>query len=489
VLRSVFDVSAMSDSIIEKAFQDSRALLRQRNQDHVFRWWDELTTSKKRHLLDDIRSIPWGIIDPLLASPQSLQADDPISNELSPPRVHPHNPTPDLADLYAEAVETGRRMISEGKVAAFTVAGGQGTRLGFEGPKGTVPVTPVKMKTLFQLFAEMIHTVRERYEVGIAWYIMTSPATHERTMSFLQEHEFFGLPTDDVVVFPQQMLPLFDSDGYILMKSKHRLWLGPDGHGGSLKALAHSGALADLSARAVKVISYFQIDNPMVKPFDPLFIGLHATTHSEMSTKVATKTHDKERVGNVCVQGGSTVVIEYSQPHFLQDYAHQRNPDGSRRFDAGNLAIHLLDVSFLDRILAQRFELPYHRARKKVKWINEKGVECEPVEENAYKYETFVFDALPLAQNPLVLEVDRMEEFSPVKNASGADSVDTSIADQVHRAARWLEAAGVEVPRASNGAPEVTLEIAPSLALDASDLLAHIERLPKLQRGDKIYLD
>ena len=476
----------MDAGSLDSRYKTCLATLRERNQEHVLRWWDELATGERSQLLDDIESIPWDTVDPLCQSSPSCQSDTPQPGELSPPNVYPQSPTRDLESLYVEAAELGRQLIRDGKVAAFTVAGGQGTRLGFEGPKGAVTVSPVREKTLFQLFAEMIRTVRTRYEVDVPWYIMTNPANHEQTVGFLKEHDFFGIAESDVVLFSQEMLPTFDFQGRMLLENKHRLALAPDGHGGSLKALVQCGALADLRARGIEVVSYFQVDNPLVKPFDPLFIGLHAKTESEMSTKVASKTHDLERVGNVCVQNGSVVVIEYS--NFPEELAHELSSDGSRRYDVGNLAIHLLDVSFLDRVIGQRFALPYHRARKKVKCGDANGHVHEPAEANAEKLETFVFDALAFARNPLLLEVDRAEEFSPVKNKTGEDSLETAVRDQVRRAARWLEAAGVEVPREPGGEPDVTIEIAPAYALEADDVKRHDLSSLTLRDAETIYL-
>ena len=476
----------MDDGSLDLRYKTCLATLRERNQEHVLRWWDDLTTGERSQLLQDIESIPWDTVDPLCHSSPSPQSDTPQPGELSPPNVHPRHPTRDLERLYVEAAELGRQIIRDGKVAAFTVAGGQGTRLGFEGPKGAVTVSPVREKTLFQLFAEMIRTVRTRYEVGVPWYIMTNPANHEQTVGFLKDHDYFGIPESDIVLFSQAMLPTFDFQGRMLLEDKHRLALAPDGHGGSLKALVQCGALDDLKARGIEVISYFQVDNPLVKPFDPLFIGLHAKTESEMSTKVASKTHDRERVGNVCVRNGSVVVIEYS--NFPENLAREVNSDGSRKFDVGNLAIHLLDVSFLDRIISQRFELPYHRAKKTVTCMDEKGFLRTPGKPNAVKLETFVFDAIPHARNPLLLEVDRAEEFSPVKNAKGEDSVETAVRHQIYRAVRWLEAAGVEIPRKPDGEPDITIEIAAAYALEAEDVKRHVSSSLTLRDAETIYL-
>ena len=198
-------------------------------------------------------------------------------------------PRPGQERDYEAARRIGQDLIRRGKVAAFTVAGGQGTRLGIDGPKGAVPVTPVGDRTLFEIFAKTVKAVRDRHGVGVPWYIMTSPANHQQTIAFMESHDYFGLPVGDVMLFSQAMLPAFDQAGRVIPAAKDALALAPDGHGGSLKALVASGALADMQARGVEILSYFQVDNPLVKPFDPLFVGLHAQTGSEMSTKVAKK--------------------------------------------------------------------------------------------------------------------------------------------------------------------------------------------------------
>jgi len=472
---------------IERRHERCLAALQERGQQHVLRWWDELGPAERDHLLSEIESIPWEIVDPLMASHVLERPEHAIPAGLAPPDVYPRQPEPEQKALYERAVASGKKLIQAGKVAAFTVAGGQGTRLGLDGPKGAVPVTPLREKTLFQLFAEMIRAARGRYKAQIPWYIMTNPLNHVQTVGFLKEHDFFGLPENDIVLFPQEMLPAFDLSGRMLLADKHRLALAPDGHGGSLKALVKSGALEDLRSRGVEIISYFQVDNPLVKPFDPLFIGLHAETGSEMSTKVTPKADDLERVGNVCLDKGKVTVVEYTD--FPDELAHARDEDGSRRFDAGNLAIHLLDPAFVDRIISQRFQLPYRRAEKSVTCVDEAGRLHTPAEANAVKLETFVFDALPLARNPLLLEVDRAEEFSPVKNLTGADSLESSKRDQVARACRWLESAGVDVPRRPDGEPDMTVAISPLFALDEEDVWAKRGRVPVLTPGDAVYLE
>ncbi len=463
-----------------------RAELRARNQDHVLRFWPDLSDPERDQLLTDIESVPWTALDPIIATHVLATPRRAIPADPTAPRVYPVRPAPALRDVYEEARENGDSLLRAGKVAALTVAGGQGTRLGFDGPKGCLQVTPVRHKSLFQLFAETVLAARRRFAAAIPWYVMTSAANHATTVEYFEAHGSFGLPRSDVFFFQQGMLPAFDFAGRLLMEERHRLALAPDGHGGSLKALVGSGGLRDMQNRGVERISYFQIDNPLVKPFDPLFIGLHAGTESEMSTKVTPKSDDLERVGNVCVVDGKTQVIEYSE--LPESLAHARNADGLRTFNAANLAVHLLDVAFVDRVIAHSFQLPFRRAEKIVPFVDEHGVLQRPDKPNAVKLETFVFDVLPLARNAMVFEVERAEEFSPVKNVTGADSLETSRRDQIARAARWLGAAGVTVPRGPDGEPAVALEIAPSYAMDAQDLRAQRPPQP-FDTGEPVYLE
>ncbi|MFN0055866.1 MAG: UTP--glucose-1-phosphate uridylyltransferase [Planctomycetales bacterium] len=481
------DGGLMTQELNER-YRACRERLESRGQGHLLRWWDELDAEARRHLLGEIESIPWGVIDPLLESHVRARPVEVPMDDLAPPATWRREPAPEQEPLYRAAADRGAQLIADGKVGAFTVAGGQATRLGFDGPKGAMTITPVREKSLFQLFAETIAAVQARYGVRIPWYIMTSPANHRQTLGFLSDHEYFGLPKQDVMLFNQRMLPSCDFQGRMLLSDRSHLALAPDGHGGALKSLSLSGALRDMQERGVEIVSFFQVDNPLVAPFDPLFIGLHRLTGSELSTKVARKASDFERVGNVCLAGGKVVVVEYS--NFPAELATVRQPDGRRRFDCGNLAIHLLERSFIERIVGREFELPFHRSEKSVTWLDEHGRErsSAPETPNAVKLETYVFDALPLASNPLLLEVERGEEFSPVKNAAGNDSVATAVRDQVRRAARWLEAAGATIPRTSAGEPAVTLEIAPAYALTQDEFLRRGPHPMALQSGEAVYL-
>ena len=367
-----------------------------------------------------------------------------LPDEYEPASYFPLEPESDEdRKLYAQARVMGAELITQGKVAAFTVAGGQGTRLGYDGPKGTLPVSPVKNKSLFQIFAEQILGVNRKYSTVIPWYIMCSPLNHDATVEFFKENRFFGLKEVDVKFFIQGVMPATNFEGKLLAASKDSLALSPNGHGGSLKALIDSGSIADMKARGVEHISYFQVDNPLISIVNPLFIGLHALKNSDMSSRSLTKTGPFEKLGNFVIADEKLSIIEYSD--LPEERAKETDDNGRLRYRAGSPAIHIMRRDFIEQFADASLKLPFHRVEKKVPYINECGEVITPETPNAVKFETFVFDALPLAKNPIILEADRAQEFSPVKNKTGVDSLESSQADQIKRAANWLREIGAIV--------------------------------------------
>jgi UDP-N-acetylglucosamine/UDP-N-acetylgalactosamine diphosphorylase len=281
-------------------------------------------------------------------------------------------------------------------------------------------------------------------------------------------------------------LPNFSFNGKILLTDKTEITCSPDGHGGSLKSLHKSGALNDMKKRGVEYISYWQVDNPLVKLFDPLFIGLHAFEEAEMSSKALTKTGPKEKIGNFCLSDNKVTVIEYSD--FPDALAEKRNPDGSLTFDLGSIGIHIINTSFVEKLNSKGFALPLHRAEKKISHVDLKGNLVEPLKPNGIKLETFVFDALSLASKSIILQTIRSEEFAPTKNATGVDSAPVTRRMMSERAAAWLESAGVTIPRKPDGALDCLLEIAPGFALEKDDIEAKLNQIPNIKPGDTIYL-
>lgn len=455
-----------------------RRTLKSVGQSHVLHFFNDLDDAGKAQLLDQIECIDWPEVARLVESHVKAKPRFELPDNIEPAPFYPRTPTGELNDKYRQAREAGEKLIREGKVAAFTVAGGQGTRLGWDAPKGTFPATPIRKLPLFGVLAEYIIRAQEKWDATIPWYIMTSPANDAPTRDFLEDHDYFDLDDRNIMLFPQAMMPALDMrTGKALLAAKDSLALSPNGHGGSLKALYTSGAIDDMKQRGVEQISYVQIDNPLVKVIDPLFIGLHALDGAQMSSKMLPKAFPKEKLGNFCMVDGRVTVIEYSD--LPDELAEQRTADGELRFRAGSIAIHLIRVDFVESLNSGGgFALPFHRAEKKVPCVDLESAEAvEPDTANAVKLETFVFDALPLCGKSIIYETDRVEEFAPIKNADApkgepiaVDSPASSITLQIERAARWLEQNDVAVTRDDDGKVEGVVEICNATAIEPSDL-------------------
>ncbi len=444
-------------------------------------------SSSSAELFKQVQTLDWDELKSALNECVFKKDAVGLPNEYGPASYFPLVPeSHDQEELYDRAFKHGEDMIRAGKTAAFTVAGGQGTRLGYEGPKGTLPVSPIKNKPLFQLFAEQIRGIAEKYEVTIPWYIMCSPLNLEATTSHFKKNNYYGLGKENLQFFTQGVMPATDFDGNLLLASQDNLALSPNGHGGSLKALIDSGSITDMAQRGVEHVSYFQVDNPLVSIINPLFIGLHDLQTSDMSSRSLTKTGPFEKLGNFVSTGDRISIIEYSD--LPEEKALEKEEDGRIKYRAGSPAIHILRRDFIEQFASGEIKLPYHRAEKKVAHLNENGDLVTPEKPNAVKFETFVFDALPLAKNPLILEADRLEEFSPVKNKTGIDSLESSRSDQSKRARRWLEKAGYTVSE------ESTVEISPrtfpsALDLQGADLQQYDLDSKIIYLGDEIRAD
>jgi len=435
-----------------------------------------------------IEQIDFNSLDSKINEYVKNSAPTKLPSKIEPAPVYTAAPqTLEQKEKFAKAKKLGSELLSKGKVAAFVVAGGQGTRLGFDGPKGDFKVSPIKNKSLFRIFAESIKAAGKKYNFAPKWYIMTSPLNYEPTRKIFKDNNYFGLGEQGVFFFQQGTEVNYSMDGKILLAEKGAIAESPDGHGGSLKAIYKSGAAADMEKHGIEYISYYQVDNPLINIFDPLFIGLHAMDEAEMSSKYLTKCGPLEKVGNFCLADGKVTVIEYSD--LPDELANKKNPDGSLVFSLGSIAIHIISRTFIERLNAKGFALPYHRAVKKIPYVDiQNGEKIQPQKPNGIKLETFVFDALPLAKKSIILETIRSEEFAPVKNAEGADSPAVTKTMMTERSAKWLESAGVNIPKKADGSIDCVIEISPAFALSAEDVVAKKPNL-KIAPGQNIYLD
>src|ERR1017187_6495167 len=450
---------------------------RRAGQGQVFAFFDRLPAESQARLLSEAAEIDLGEVDRLVRTLVAEGASRTVDLEgLSPApyeRLPSHGGDP---AAWSRAKAAGETALRSGRVAAFTVAGGQGTRLGYDGPKGTFPVTPVLRRSLFQVFAWKILAAGGRFWRPLPRFIMNSHPNHPQNEAFFEEQGPFALARARVHFFRQGRMPAVDFSGKILLETEGSLALSPDGHGGSLRALERSGALDLMASEGIDTLSYFQVDNPLVRCVDAAFIGWHLTRGSEMSSKTVPKAYPEEKLGHFCVRGGELVVIEYSDlPLALQ---RERDPStGALRYEAGSIAIHVIDREFIQRMARGADGLPFHRADKKISTVDADGREVRPGKANGVKFELFVFDALPSARRPVVVETSRADGFPPVKTAEGGDAPAPCRPDQLRQFARWIRSVGASVPTDSTGLPEAPLEVSPLFGYDEGSFAESWSRL------------
>jgi UDP-N-acetylglucosamine/UDP-N-acetylgalactosamine diphosphorylase len=441
-------------------FEHATDILHRHGQGHVLRFWERLDAAARAALLAQIAALDFESIarmrGMLAAAGGAAAAGEPTPADVV---------TLD-ATTRAAAIARGEAELRAGRVGVLLVAGGQGSRLGYDGPKGAYVIGPASDATLFHYHARKTLALARRHGVRVPLYIMTSDTNDAATRAHFEQRAFFGLPRDDVFFFMQGMWPALDASGRIILDAPGHIFMSPDGHGGTLSALAASGGLADMERRNLTTVFYFQVDNPLVEVADPAFIGLHLLERADISIKVCAKREPQEGLGVVVMRDGRCEMVEYSE--LTDEQKNRRAPDGELVFHYGSVAIHVFSLPFLRREALR--PLPLHLAHKKIPTCAEDGTVVKPAANTGYKFEKFIFDVLPEAKRVVNLAFDRADEFSPVKNAAGLDSPETCRRDLQAKWARWMAAAGVTLPPGAAGAPALPLEIDPAYALDAEEL-------------------
>ncbi len=439
-------------------------------QQHVLYFYDELAPDAREQLDRQLSGVDLHLLHQLTNNTHAAPDWAAMARRATPPPAVRLEDREAAFISAAAARRAGEEVLRAGRAAAILVAGGQGTRLGFDHPKGMFPLGPVSGHALFQILIEKVVATARRYNASVPLYVMTSPATHEETVAYLTAHDRFGLPADDLRVFCQGTMPAVDAaTGKLILAAKDSLALAPDGHGGMLEAMNRSGVQEHARERGISLFCYGQVDNPLLQFCHPELIGYHVLAESEMTTQVVRKATPLERVGNVVMVDGKMHIIEYSD--LPEDVALQRNPDDTLHIWAGSIAVHVFDAAFLWRISYRADVLPFHRAHKQVAYVDAQGARHTPTAPNAFKFERFIFDLLPRAHNAIVVEGETAEVFAPVKNADGAatDTPTTARNAMIRLHTRWLQAAGAQI---ADGTP---VEISPLWALDAEQVAERLE--------------
>jgi len=464
-----------------EALADLKAKYTEAGQEHVLNFYDSLNTQDKAALYQQLSGFNPAYINEITKRALSETTSD--SPDVLEPL--PESCQASILDSSADSIHkwysAGLDLISKNKVAVVLMAGGQGTRLGSSAPKGCYDIGLPSHKSLFQIQAERIRKVQELAAkkaggVGSAvvpWYVMTSGPTHQPTKQFFKENKYFGLDEANVTIFDQGVLPCISNQGKILLESKGKVAVAPDGNGGIYQALVVSGVLEDMRKRGIEHIHAYCVDNCLVKVADPVFIGFSSSLDVDVATKVVRKRDATESVGLILCKNGKPDVVEYSEIDKATAEAQDPKQPGILKFRAANIVNHYYSFRFLESIPQWAHKLPHHIARKKIPFADTKtGETVKPDTPNGIKLEQFVFDVFPML--PLdkfaCMEVRREDEFSPLKNARGKfqDDPDTSKRDIMAQGQRWAAAAGATV--VADGGIEVSPLISYVSCFDAPSI-------------------
>lgn len=443
---------------------DSRQIhahLRACGQDHLLRFYAELSDAERASLLLQLQDIDFEHIRSLTESSAGPDVCD--ANALNV------EPMPVLGNHRAQrhVLDAGRQALTRGQVGVLIVAGGEGSRLGFDGPKGCFPLGPIEDTSLYQWLLERVVASSRQFGVDVPVYLMTSPSTHSATQEFLNAADWFGIPPSCRHIFCQGTMPVVDDQGRVLLESKSRVCVSPDGHGGVIPALLRQGLLESMRERGIEHLFYCQVDNPVAPLLDAGVIGEHVLNGSQVTVLSVEKTEAAERAGTVVSIDGRMHVIEYSL--IPASIAACTDDTGRLKYRAANTGIHLFRADFLMQQAQELASLPFHSARKCVRHIDDQGSVIEPAEPNAVKFERFVFDVFPRAESTLVIEVDRTRHFLPLKDARSTETGPEAVRNCLSRLHRdWLQHCEIDVPQ------DAMVEISPLLATSAEQLADRI---------------
>ena len=392
--------------------------LKKYSQEHLLNGYDKLDESKQKKLLNQIENIDFELINSLY---QNSQKEVQIPETQITPIEYLDKEK--LNGYYKSFQETGEKAIRSGKLAAVTMAGGQGTRLGHNGPKGTFDTGLDSHKSLFELLSDSLKEQGKKYDVTIPWFIMTSEENNNDTVDFFAKHKFFGYEKDkNIFFFKQGELPMVDTEGKILIGEDGLIKEAADGHGGIYEALVKNGMTNKMRELGVEWIFIGGVDNCLVKMVDPVLMGIAIQKHVTAAGKSVVKANPGEKVGVFCKKNGRPSVVEYTE--ISKDMAEATDERGELIYGESHILCNLFNIDAVERM--GRTPLPYHTAFKKATYIDKNGNKVVPDGPNAYKFEAFLFDAFGELDDMAILRVKREEEFAPVKNATGTDSPETA---------------------------------------------------------------
>lgn len=390
--------------------------LKKYGQEHLLKFYDNLDENKKEKLLEQIENIDFELINSLYDSTKGNAKKD--NAKIEPiDFIDKYK----LNDKYKYYEEIGKKAIKAGELAVVTMAGGQGTRLGHSGPKGTFDIGLDSHKSLFELLCDSIKEEAKKYDVQIPWFIMTSKENNKDTIEFFKKNKYFGYEKN-IYFFIQGELPMIDTEGKILIGEDGLIKLAADGHGGVYESLVKSNMVNKMKELGCKWVFIGGVDNCLAKMVDPVLMGIAIDKNVTAAGKSVVKANPHEKVGAFCKKNGKPSVVEYSE--ITDEMAEAVDKNGELLYGESHILCNLFSVDAIERMGSN--PLPYHIAFKKATYIDKDGNKVVPTSPNAFKFEAFLFDAFGEVDDMAILRVKREEEFAPVKNASGVDSPETA---------------------------------------------------------------
>ena len=394
---------------------DALRILSKYGQEHILKHYDELDEAEKQELLGQIEIIDFSVLDNLNAEKNSNS----VRGKFEPLGAVTID---DIAKNSDEYTKAGIEAIKAGKAAAVLLAGGQGTRLGFDKPKGMFNIGVNKELYIFECLINNLMDVVKLADTWIPLYIMTSEKNHKDTTEFFKEKNYFGYDPQYIRFFIQDMAPSVDFNGKVLMESESKISISPNGNGGWFSSLVRAGLLDEIKEKGVEWLNVFAVDNVLQRIADPGFIGAVIKSGLQSGGKVVSKASPDEKVGVLCLENGMPSIVEYYE--MTGEIRTLLNENGELAYKYGVILNYLFNVSKLEEICDKK--LPVHIVDKKIPFMNDNGEYVIPTEPNGHKFETLVLDMVHMQDSCLAYEVVREKEFAPVKNATGVDSVDSA---------------------------------------------------------------
>ena len=403
---------------MDERYEKAVELLKKNNQEHIIKVLENSTEEQKNKLLEQIMYIDFNQMKELYESTQKeISFDKDVIEPID--YIDKEKLTDEELNKYNNI---GENVIKNGKYAVVTMAGGQGTRLGHKGPKGTFMMGLEEDKSIFQILIESIKEKNEKYGVVIPWYIMTSRENNEQTQNFFKENNYFGYDSNSIIFFKQGELPMCDEQGKILVDETGVIKEAADGHGGIFISMQKNGIIDDMKKRGIEWVFIGGVDNILAKMVDETLVGILEDKHILAAGKSVVKANPQEKVGVFCKRNGKPGVVEYTE--ITNEMAERLNENGELAFGESHLNCNMFNIKALEIIGHKK--LPYHAAHKKANYINENGEVVVATAPNAYKFEAFIFDAFDMLDDMVIFRVKRENEFAPVKNAEGNDSPETA---------------------------------------------------------------